>query len=444
MAVKATGYNNSSIKTQTIGAGTTLQNDGALEVAENSVFLKDLDVGGDLSVTGDIISRGAVDLVVDDNFIDLNFNNVSTTSESGGITVSMNRTSGFTASTVTTFVAGVKDVSNPTFTVTDATGSSLLAANDVVMISLGTTGVISNEGNMGLYQVKEVNQASFPQIVTICGTGTVAVDGSLPFCQTQFAAETGATGSACKIDLAVWAVADGTSNFLDSAGANYAKGSFITAYATSAVLSDFDGNGDYTVAAATRQSAYDGGATIITAGGVAITNTLTNGNFVVSGAGQAQITPTGAAQLTSGAALTITGGEASTWSTSGSANLNITAGGALTCTSGGVLGLIASGSIIDVTANSLSPNANDTSDLGTASNGWKDLFLSESLEFIGASGENEIVLVDNLADALSITDGTDTVLQITTSTGTELIEAQIDFASAKDTSLGTDNSKCGS
>ena len=49
----------------------------------------DASVGGDFTVTGDIISRGAVDLVVQDNFIDLNFGNTTTTVESGGLTVQM-------------------------------------------------------------------------------------------------------------------------------------------------------------------------------------------------------------------------------------------------------------------------------------------------------------------------------------------------------------------
>ena len=63
----------------------------------------------------------------------------------------------------------------------------------------------TQQGNNGLYQVSAVNQASFPQTVTIAGIGTTAVDGSLPFCQNQFEAESGASASAMKIDLAVWA-----------------------------------------------------------------------------------------------------------------------------------------------------------------------------------------------------------------------------------------------
>ena len=325
---KGIGYEPSSAKYRTGTASDDIEFDslitatdgvavtGALTSTTLSVT-GDASIGGDLDVAGDIISRGAVNLVVEDNFIDLNFGNTTTTSESGGLTISMNRTTGFTSGTVTTFVAGVAATSNPTFTNTDATGSSLLAAADIVMITGAT-----QQGNNGLYQVLSVSAASFPQVVTITGIGTTGVDGSLPFCQTQFEAESGATAVSSKIDLAVWAVADGTNNFLDASGANYAKGTFVTAYATSAVLSDFDGNGDYTTASSTLQSAYDGGPTIVTSGSTDIALTLASGDLTASGAGAVLLTPTSASSFTSGAALTLTGAAASAWSTS-AGNLTI-------------------------------------------------------------------------------------------------------------------------
>ena len=48
----------------------------------------DASIGGDLTVAGDIISRGTVDLVVQDNFIDLNAGNDSATALSSGFTFS--------------------------------------------------------------------------------------------------------------------------------------------------------------------------------------------------------------------------------------------------------------------------------------------------------------------------------------------------------------------
>lgn len=306
----------------------------------------DASIGGDLTVTGDIVSRGAVNLVVEDNFIDLNFGNTTITSESGGLTISMNRTAGFTASTVTTFVAGIASTSNPTFTNTDATGSTALAAADIVMI-VGAT----QEGNNGLYEVSAVNQATFPQTVTIKGIGTAAVSGSLPFCQTQFEAEAGASASAMKIDLAVWAVADGTVNFKDSAGSPYAKGTFITNYATAAVLTNFNANGSYTVATSTLQSAYNGGATITTASSTDIAFTLAAGDFTASGTGAVSLTPTAASTFTSAAALTLTSGAAATWSTGA---------GVLTLDGAAGVTLAGNSDAITVTGDSLDVNTDIT------------------------------------------------------------------------------------
>ena len=368
---------------------------GSATVSVNLTVTGDASIGGDLDVQGDIISRGAVNLVVEDNFIDLNFGNTTATSESGGITVSMNRNSGFTASTVTAFVAGIASTSNPTFTNTDATSSTLLAVADIVMITGAT-----QQGNNGLYQVTDVDQASFPQTVTIAGIGTTAVDGSLPFCQNQFEAESGATASAMKIDLAVWAVADGTNNFLDDAGGNYAKGTFLTAYAgsgTGAVLSDFDGNGDYTVATSTLQSAYNGGATITTAGSTDIALTLANGDFTASGAGAVLLTPTGASSFTSGAALTLTAGNASTWST-GAGLLTIDGAGGVAVNGNAAEIDLTTSAVLDLNsgagtwdASTLSLDSTDSTNITmTANDGGTKIFAISALNSGGGTGALEI------------------------------------------------------
>ena len=67
----------------------------------------------------------------------------------------------------------------------------------------------------------------------------------------------------------------------------------------------------------------------------------------------------------------------------------------------------------DVASNMI-PSANDTYDLGASTMAWKDLYLSESINFKGATGENEIVVPANLADALSISDGSDLIVFKTT------------------------------
>ncbi len=66
----------------------------------------------------------------------------------------------------------------------------------------------------------------------------------------------------------------------------------------------------------------------------------------------------------------------------------------------------------------LIPNVNDNFDIGSATKAWKDLYLTESINFKGATGENEIVVPANLADALSLKDdGGADILVVDTTTG---------------------------
>ncbi len=334
----------------------------------------DASVGGDLTVSGDIVSRGAVDLVVQDNFIDLNFGNSTTTSEAGGLTVQMNRTSGFTAGTVTTFVAGVASTSNPTFTYTDATGSTALTAGDVVVISGAT-----ESGNDGLFVVSSVNQASFPQIVTIKGIGTVAVDGATPWAQNQFEADTGDTATAYKTDLFIQLVADGSASFTDAGGSNYNKGTFLTAYHSAATESDFSADGGYTTVESTLQSAYNGGNTITTASSTDIALTLTSGGFTVNGAGavdfgNAGTDVAGFAVGTSTFDVNATG--AITLDGVGASNLTTT--GALTLSGAGVN--VAGGSAeIDITTSGL---------IDVNGSGGLDMDLSGAASAISSTGQD--------------------------------------------------------
>ncbi len=269
-----------------IGAATTftkvLTTSGGLTVTGNAA------VSGNLEVAGDIVSRGTSNLLIQDAILDLATNNSATAATPGGFTVQMNRNSGFTASTVTVFVAGVPATSAPTFTNTDAGSSTLLVAGDIVVI-YGSK-IASNDG---LYVVQSVSGAAFPQTVTIKGVGGTAVGGYTPFAQNQFTASTGNTAQAYKIDLAVGIFADGSANFKDSGASNYAKGTFITAYKANASDSDFSGNGAYSVPSSSLQGAYTSGATITTASSTDIAFTLTSGGFTVNGGGAVDLGFTG-------------------------------------------------------------------------------------------------------------------------------------------------------
>lgn len=349
---KGIGFDTTNATNRTGLAADKVEFTPLLKALNSAQITGDCSVSGNLDVSGDIISRGAVDLVVQDNFIDLNFANSTTTAESGGLTIQMNRNSGFTASTVTTFVAGAAGVSNPTFTNTDATGSTLLAAGDVVVISGAT-----DAENDGIYVVSAVSGASFPQTVTIKGTGTVATNAATPWAQTQFTAASGNTATAFKTDIFIQLVADGTAAFSDSGGSAYSKGTFLTSYKSNATESSFSANGSYTTVESTLQSAYNGGGTITTASSTDIALTLASGDLTATGAGAVLFTPTAASSFTSGAALTLTAGSASTWST-GAGALTLTsaaactwssAAGLLTIDGAGGISLAGNSSEIDIT-----------------------------------------------------------------------------------------------
>ena len=414
---------------------------GALTVTGNA------GITGDLTVAGDIVSRGAVDLVVQDNFIDLNFGNDATIPLAGGLTVSMNRASAFTASRVTTTVAGSAGVSNPTFTVTDIGGaSSLLAQNDIVCIK-----GMADGGNDGLFQVTAVNQASFPQIVTIAGIGTAGVNASLPFCQSQFDASSGGTtGTAYKVDLAVMAMADGSNAFRDAGSANYAKGTFITAMGpllgnNGAVLGDFTDPGDYKTASSTLQAAYDGGNAWATSGNTAWQGTLTAGDFKLIGGGDVLMgaggdtdlgafsVGSGTAEVITTAALTLTAGSASTWKTSGGALTIESAAACEWSTAAGALALDGKGGMIlksnaadvlTIAANgAVTTDGTNCASIGLESAGGID---------IGAANTAAAINVGT-AGGRTITVGGASATSLTASAGTVLLEGTT-------LNLGTENS----
>ena len=364
----------------TVGAGGAAVTGGT--TTDTLTVTNDASVGGDLTVSGDIISRGAVDLVIQDNFIDLNFANSTTTAESGGLTIQMNRNSGFTAGTITTFVAGVAGVSNPTFTYTDAGSSSLLAAGDVVVIDGA-----DEDSNNGLYVVNGVNQASFPQVVTIKGVGTAATNGATPWAQTQFTADTGDTATGFKTDIFIQLVADGSANFTDSGGSTFAKGTFLTAFHANATESNFTADGGYSTVESTLQSAYNGGNTIA----------LTNGNNLdvnAPGSGSAAIS----LQANAASDFVVTGADLSL-GTSSSGELDLTSAGLIDINAGANLDVDVTGSVDILASTTFSIDGTGASNV-TATSGNLTLSTATSGDVdISAVGDVDIDGVNIQADA---------------------------------------------
>jgi fibronectin-binding autotransporter adhesin len=209
------GVTGATTLTGAVTASSTL---GVTGVAN---FANDVNVGGDLTVNGSVISRGEVDVIIRDAFLDLAFGDFSGGVSSGGLTVSMNKAVGFTAENVSAFTAGA-GATAPSFTVGGATA---FAVGDIVAITLA-----GDAENDGLFSVK-----------TIAGS-VISIEsakiGSAPFLQNQFVTATVQTAKAYKVDLAAVAIADGA-NFPQSGGAGpWPKGTFITAYFPNATVSN--------------------------------------------------------------------------------------------------------------------------------------------------------------------------------------------------------------
>ena len=383
----------------------------------------DVKVGGDLTVNGDIVSKGQQNVIVQDPILDLGLGNTTTSATAGGFTVTMNRAAGFTAETVTTFVAGVGGASAPTFTVSG--GSSALAAGDLVAISGA-----DDAGNDGLYVVQGVAAG----VVTIKGTGGTAPSGSVPFAQTQFKAASSQNASVYKVDIAAAVFADGTASFKDPAGGTWAKGTFVTAYAANAVESDFTGNGDYDTAAQTSlQEAYEVGNTITTSGA--------EGNVTIAGDQKLVVSASGGLQVSGGVldvdtsvdvdltgAFAVDGAQAvafgantavASFAATATGNVELTAGGKLDMAATGAVEIDAgSASYIKATAANLTVEASGAGILDLKSG--TEVQVSTALFDVNASGAVEIAA--GAASSMLVTGG-DLLIQTITSGELDLTSA---------------------
>lgn len=205
----------------------------------------DLSLSGDLTVQGNIVSKGQVDVIISDSFLDLNSGNVGSSATAGGFTVNVKKATGFTAETATAFVAGVSSVSAPSMTIS----GSALAAGDIIQVSNSAGGK-----NDGLFVVAGVSGST----VSIKGVGGTMPSAQVPFVQNQLVAGSGESALVVKVDLAAIAVSNGS---LVSASGTIAAGLLCYAYAANATESAFVG--DWSILASTAsnslQSAYDNG-----------------------------------------------------------------------------------------------------------------------------------------------------------------------------------------
>lgn len=247
-------------------ADSRLSSNVALKNAVTQTFTGSMNIGGNLTVTGNIVSAGEVNLIVKDSFIDLDAGNtVFGVMKAGGIAVNVECLSA-SAFTATDFVAGVASVSNPTVTVSgDASG---LAAGDLIQISGTTDG--SNDGQYVVYETSGTG----PTVITVKGIGVIAVNAQTPFAHNQFVAASGETASLVKIRVSAFSAANGA--LADSSANPIPVGSFC--YASGSAESDFLYKWtNIDPATSTLQSAYNKGNGIVMADGRPFDVTFENG-----------------------------------------------------------------------------------------------------------------------------------------------------------------------
>jgi len=229
----------------------------------------DLSLSGDLTVQGNIVSKGQIDVIISDSFLDLNAGNVGSSATAGGFTVNVKKATGFNVETATAFVVGVANVSAPSMTISGST----LVAGDIVQVSNSVGGK-----NDGLYVVA----GKAGSVVSIKGIGGTMPSAQVPFVQNQLIAGSGESALVAKVDLAAIAVSNGS---LQSASGTIAAGLLCYAYAAGATEVTFEG--DWSVLASTAssslQSAYaNGDGSIVLA---------SDKPFHVSGASDVQLDP---------------------------------------------------------------------------------------------------------------------------------------------------------
>jgi hypothetical protein len=205
----------------------------------------DLSLSGDLTVQGNIVSKGQIDVIISDSFLDLNAGNVGSSATAGGFTVNVKKATGFTAETATAFVEGVVSTSAPSMTI----ASSQLAAGDIVQVSNSVGGK-----NDGLYVVAGVAGS----VVSIKGIGGTMPSAQVPFVQNQLIAGSGENAIVVKVDLAAIAVSNGS---LVSASGAIAAGLLCYVYQASATEANVSGAWSVlaSTASSSLQTAYNNG-----------------------------------------------------------------------------------------------------------------------------------------------------------------------------------------
>ena len=208
-------------------------NNDSLSIGVKVALGSDLSVAGNLSVAGDIISSGSQNIVAGDSFIDLNNGQSNVTAKAGGIAVNVLAATGSTS--ILAFAAGSSGSADAAFALSIPNGASTYAVGDIIEIS----GCAEFAGNNGLFVVSAVENGKNADGTANGARTQVKVAGldsampvNAPFAQNQFEAGAASSGVCKRVNLGVFAIADGS---ITSAGDSaLTVGNFVSAYAPSA------------------------------------------------------------------------------------------------------------------------------------------------------------------------------------------------------------------
>ncbi len=365
------------------GASTFSITDSADAVVGSIDSDGNMDLSGNLSVTGTIFSRDEERVLVADNFLDINFGYVATTFESGGIAVNYQtvgagtnlsiNTAGSNALTFTA-VAGANRPKVACATAGEIPADTF-AENDIIQIS-GTP----NAENDGFFVVDTNAVAGTIEFKSTAKTSPDTVNFKPAQNNVTAEVQNNGTVTISKVNVTVLQVAS--------------DGTWETA--TGAVDGDFASPGD--LGSSTLQEAYNLGNTI----------GLTNGrNLTVTAPGGAD---TAAISLGADAAsdFTVTGA-ALTLATSGTGQLNLTAaddmvlaatGSAVDIDSGTFDVLASSTFSIDGTGNSNVSATSGNLTLSTLTSGT--LALSSAGAFTAGAADNSSIAITGTTKTFDI------------------------------------------
>ena len=405
MALKGIAYDNTAIQNITVVAGESVGFDGAMSIAEGLTVLATgitVDAGGaaivgnstitgNLTVTGNLISQDDLQVLIKDNFIDLNVGYVGTTYKQTGLTFNYQGISGkvFTVASNT---------NNLTFTVGDNSNRARLVLSGAAVISSGTFAVndvlqisgTTNGENDGIYIVHANGSDNTIDVKSSTLASPDAVNSA--FALLNFTAQTQNSGDVTIAIVNLMAIRASSAGLLESASGD----------------SDTDFSSYTSVGAATTlQQAYAAGNTITTSGSNDVLFTTTSGGFKVQGSGSVLIgnsTAVSAFGVTSSGTSTITSAGNSTLRSS-EANVTIQSDSGTitnTCT-GATYTINATGQTVDINATTVDIDANNFQVNGS---GAANITYNDDVDIISNNGAVDIDAGGNVeidaADSVSI------------------------------------------